>query len=136
MLREVPAVPVVLEHAGLPWDRSDAGLAVWRRGMQALARCEQVHVKLSEFGLRDAPWRFEDNALIVRETVAIFGWQRCMFGSNFPVASLRIGYAALVQAMSGALVHLQPEARRAIWHDNALRFYRIDPEPKPNGDKP
>ena len=136
VLREVPAVPVVLEHAGLPWDRSDAGLAVWRRGMQALARCEQVHVKLSEFGLRDAPWRFEDNALIVRETVAIFGWQRCMFGSNFPVASLRIGYAALVQAMSGALVHLQPEARRAIWHDNALRFYRIDPEHKPNGDRP
>ena len=125
VVREVPSVPVVLEHAGLPWDRSDAGLALWRLGMETLARNEQVHVKLSEFGLRDALWRFEDNALIVRETIAIFGWQRCMFGSNFPVASLRIGYAALVQAMSGALVHLPPEARRAIWHDNAMAFYRI-----------
>src|SRR5205823_2205785 len=99
LLREVPALPVVLEHAGLPWDRNDAGLTRWRRGMAALAGNEQVHVKLSEFGLRDAPWRFEDNAPIVRETVAIFGWQRCMFGSNFPVASLRIGYSTLVQAM-------------------------------------
>src|SRR5438105_1667619 len=49
LLREVPALPVVLEHAGLPWDRSDAGLTRWRRGMAALAAHEQVHVKLSEF---------------------------------------------------------------------------------------
>ncbi|WP_372524297.1 amidohydrolase family protein [Piscinibacter sp.] len=126
VVRAVPALPVVLEHAGLPWDRSDSGLALWRSGMEALARNEQVHVKLSEFGLRDTPWRFEDNALIVRETIAIFGWQRCMFGSNFPVATLRIGFKELVQAMSGALVHLLPEGRRAIWHDNAMRFYRID----------
>jgi len=124
----------VLEHAGLPWDRSDAGLQAWHRGMEALARNDNVHVKLSEFGLRDAPWRFEDNAPIVRETVAIFGWQRCMFGSNFPVASLRVGFKELVQAMSGALVHLPPAARRAIWHDNAARFYRI--HTKPTGDKP
>ncbi len=125
LVRELPDLPVVLEHVGLPWDRSAAGLALWRRGMAALAACANVQVKLSEFGLRDAPWRFEDNAPIVQETVAIFGWQRCMFGSNFPVASLRVGYGALVQAMSGALVHLAPEARRAIWHDNALAFYRI-----------
>ncbi|KQW00833.1 amidohydrolase [Rhizobacter sp. Root1221] len=131
LVAEVPGLPVVLEHAGLPSDRSDAGLTAWRRGMAALARHEQVQVKLSEFGLRDAPWRFDDNALIVRETVAIFGWQRCMFGSNFPVASLRVDCAALVRAMSGALVHLPPEARRAIWHDNAMRFYRIDPRQQP-----
>ena len=131
--RDFPRTAIVLEHAGLPWDRSEAGLAAWRRGMQALARCDNVHVKLSEFGLRDAPWRFEDNATIVREAVAIFGWQRCMFGSNLPVASLRIGFKELVQAMSGALVHLPPSARQAIWHDNAMRFYRIAP-PQPSGD--
>jgi predicted TIM-barrel fold metal-dependent hydrolase len=126
VLRDLPRLNVVLEHAGLPWDRSEQGLAAWRRGMQALADCPNVYVKLSEFGLRGVPWRFEDNAPIVRDTVSIFGWQRCMFGSNFPVASLRLGYRALVQAMSGALAHLSPEARRAIWHDNALRFYRIE----------
>lgn len=123
--RSFPRIAIVLEHAGLPWDRSVQGLATWRRGMQALADCPNVHVKLSEFGLRDAPWSFEDNTLIVHDTVAIFGWQRCMFGSNFPVASLRIGFRPLVQSLSAALLHLPPEARRAIWHDNACRFYRI-----------
>jgi predicted TIM-barrel fold metal-dependent hydrolase len=126
VVRQFPRLAVVLEHAGLPWDRSERGLAAWRRGMAALAACDNVHVKLSEFGLRDASWHFVDNAQIVRETVALFGWQRCMFGSNFPVASLRIGYPALLRAMSGALAHLEPDARRAIWHDNAMRFYRIE----------
>jgi predicted TIM-barrel fold metal-dependent hydrolase len=133
LVAQFPHLPVVLEHAGLPWDRSELGLARWRRGMEALARCPNVHVKLSEFGLRDAPWHLEDNARIVRETTAFFGWQRCMFGSNFPVASLRIGYEALVRAMSGALMHLPGEARQAVWHDNAARFYRIK---ELFGDKP
>lgn len=120
-----PGIPIAVEHAGLPWDRSEAGLARWRRGMEALARSPQVHVKLSEFGLRDAPWRSADNARIVRDCVAIFGWQRAMFGSNFPVASLRIGYEPLVAAMADALVDLEDWQQQAIWHDNAARFYRI-----------
>jgi predicted TIM-barrel fold metal-dependent hydrolase len=122
-----PRVPIAVEHAGLPWDRSEAGLAAWRRGMEALARSPNVHVKLSEFGLRDRPWRYEDNAPIIRDCVAIFGWQRAMFGSNFPVAGLRIGYEALVEATCDALAHLDEPQQRAIWHDNAARFYRIGP---------
>lgn len=133
LVRQFPRLPVVLEHAGLPWDRSEHGLAAWRRGMAALAACDNVHVKLSEFGLRDATWQLAQNAPVVHETVSLFGWQRCMFGSNFPVTSLRIDYPTLVQAMSAALVHLDPGARHAIWHDNALRFYRI-PTPQDIGD--
>ena len=121
-----PKVPIAVEHAGLPWDRSEAGIAAWRRGMEALARSPNVHVKLSEFGLRDQPWRCEDNAPIIRDCVAIFGWQRAMFGSNFPVAGLRIGFEALVEATCDALAHLDAEQQQAIWHDNAARFYRIE----------
>jgi predicted TIM-barrel fold metal-dependent hydrolase len=133
--RMFPRVPIVIEHAGLPWDRSEAGLAQWRKGMEALARNEHVHVKLSEFGLRDAPWRFDDNARIVRDCVSIFGWQRCMFASNFPVAGLRIGYEALVDAMTDALAHLDATAQQAIWHDNARRFYRIDAPVEGTGER-
>jgi predicted TIM-barrel fold metal-dependent hydrolase len=127
LVRRVPGLPVVLNHVGLPWDRSPPGLDVWRRGMTALAACGNVHVKLSELGLRDAPWDVADNVRIVRDVIDMFGWRRCLFGSNFPVASLRIGYRPLVQAMAAALAPLTADQRRAIWHDNALRFYRIDP---------
>jgi predicted TIM-barrel fold metal-dependent hydrolase len=125
VLRDFPGLPVVLQHTGLPWDRSAAGLAAWRRGMEALAALPGVHVRLSELGLRDRPWRLEENLPVVRDAVAIFGWQRAMFGSNFPVAGLRISYPALVRAMAEALAHLDEKARQAIWCDNAAAFYRI-----------
>ncbi|WP_175874548.1 amidohydrolase family protein [Burkholderia sp. BCC0397] len=126
MLADAPDVDVVLEHAGLPWDRSDAGLARWRSGMAALAESPRVVVKISELGLRDAVWNDADNARIIRDTIAIFGSQRCLFASNFPVAGLRVSYPALLRTFACAMTHLDDAARRAIWHDNALRVYRID----------
>jgi predicted TIM-barrel fold metal-dependent hydrolase len=132
-----PGLPIVLNHHGFAWDRSEAGLALWRRGMQALARQPNVHVKLSEFGLRDRAWHWTDNAPLVRDTLAIFGWQRCMFASNFPVAGLRIGYHELVTALQRMLDGLPLAQQRAVLADNALRFYRISlPNPQPNPQVP
>ncbi|AKM02645.1 amidohydrolase family protein [Burkholderia pyrrocinia] len=125
LLADAPAVDVVLEHAGLPWDRSDAGLARWRRGMEALAASPRVVVKISELGLRDAAWNDADNARIIRDTIAIFGWERCLFASNFPVAGLRVSYPGLLRTFARAMTNLDDAARRAIWHDNAVRVYRI-----------
>ena len=126
-----PQLPIVLNHHGFAWDRSDAGLALWRHGMRVLAAQPNVHVKLSEFGLRDRDWHWTENAPLVRETIAIFGWQRCMFASNFPVAGLRIGYRELVLAVRRMLCDLPPEQQHAVMAGNALRFYRIAlPPPK------
>ncbi len=124
--RQFPRVPIVLNHMGFPWDRSPEGLAAWRAGMARLAREPNVHIKVSELGLRDQPWRLQDNRAVVREAIAIFGIERCMFASNFPVASLRIGYRALVSAMQQILDDFDDAARDAFFCTNALRFYRID----------
>ncbi|VWC11969.1 amidohydrolase [Burkholderia lata] len=126
LMADAPDVDVVLEHAGLPWDRSDAGLARWRRGMEALAASPRVVVKISELGLRNAVWNEADNARIIRDTIAIFGARHCLFASNFPVAGLRVSYPTLLRTFARAMTHLDDTARRAIWHDNALRVYRID----------
>ena len=55
------ARPIVLNHTGFPWDRSEEGLAAWRRGMEAVARQPNVHVKVSEFGLKDSAWDYKFN---------------------------------------------------------------------------
>ncbi|XAH25243.1 amidohydrolase family protein [Xylophilus sp. GW821-FHT01B05] len=123
--RLFPQIPIVLNHHGFAWDRSEEGLRLWRSGMEVLARQPNVHVKLSEFGLRDQAWDWQANARIVRDTVAIFGWQRCMFASNFPVAGLRIGYHDLVTGVHRMLDGLSPAQRHAVMCGNALRFYRI-----------
>ncbi|HEY4252293.1 MAG TPA: amidohydrolase family protein, partial [Roseomonas sp.] len=45
--RRYPDLPVVVNHTGCLWDRTEAAFAAWRRGMRALAACPNVHCKLS-----------------------------------------------------------------------------------------
>ncbi len=123
--RGFPSVPIVLNHTGFPWDRSEEGLAAWRRQMEVLAREPNVWVKVSEFGLKDRAWDYEDNRRVVLDAISIFGIERSMFASNFPVAGLRIGYGALVEAMSRMLADRAPEDRERFFWRNAAAFYRL-----------
>ena len=123
--RQFPRTPIVLNHTGFPWDRSEEGLAAWRRGMEAVAAQPNVHVKVSEFGLKDAPWDYQSNRRIVREAIAIFGIERCLFASNFPVAGLRVGYDALVRAVDRMLADRSPADRERFFWRNAASFYRL-----------
>lgn len=120
-----PRVAMALNHTGFPWDRSDEGLAIWRRGMAAVARHVNVCVKVSEFGLKDAPWDYESNRRIVRETIDIFGIERCMFASDTPVCRLRIDFDTLVRSLQRMVADLDETLQRAFFGDNAARFYRL-----------
>ena len=124
-LRASPELPVVLNHTGFPWDRSAAGLEAWRRDMRTIAEIPAVHLKLSELGLKDAPWDYEDNRRIVLEAIELFGVGRCMFASNFPVAGLRIGFDELYTAYKRMVADFSESEQLALFHDNAKRFYRI-----------
>ena len=125
--RAFPKTRIILNHTGFPWDRSEAGLAAWRRSMEMLAREPNVWVKVSEFGLKDRAWDYDENHRVVLDAIAIFGIGRSVFASNFPVASLRIGYDALVEAMSRMLAGFSAEDRDRFFWKNAAAFYRLAP---------
>ena len=120
-------IRVVLNHTGFPWDRSEAGLEMWRRGMRALAACEQVYCKLSCLCLREGAWDYEDNRRIVLETIELFGVERCMFASNFPVDGLRVGFGRMFEHFKRMTAEFSEVERRALFHDNAAAFYRLSP---------
>ena len=120
-----PNVTFVLQHAGMLEDLSLAGRSEWRAGMVRLAACRNVVSKLSGLGTflhRNDP---DHIAEVVRETVSIFGADRCFFGSNFPIEKLWASYAELVGAYRAAAEALRPEEQRAILHDTAMRVYGI-----------
>jgi len=123
--RAFPGTPMIVNHTGFPWDRSEDGLAAWRRAMEAIAREPNVHLKISEFGLRDQPWDYEANRRIVLDAIAIFGVERCLFASNFPVAGLRVDYDTLVRAVKQMVSHLPAADQERLFFRNALSFYRI-----------
>ena len=120
-----PDIPVALNHTGFPWDRSVAGLDHWRRGMKALAACEQVSCKLSCLCLPDAPWDYAGNRRIVLEAIDLFGIERCMFASNFPVDGLRVTFDRLFKDFGRMTGELSASENRKLFHDNAAKFYRL-----------
>jgi len=131
VVRAIPDIPVVLNHTGFPWDRSDAGLDLWRRGMNALAACEQVVCKLSCLCLPEGAWDYEGNRGIVLEAIDMFGIDRCMFASNFPVDGLRVSFDRMFQDFKRMTGALSASDRRKLFHDNAARFYRISEQGNP-----
>jgi predicted TIM-barrel fold metal-dependent hydrolase len=125
LLREHPDLNVALNHAGLPWDRSTAGLKSWRSGMAELAACPGVTVKLSEFSMPGHFWDEIQVQKIVADVLELFGPARCMFASNFPVARLSVNYKRAVFAVAEAVAPLGPASIRAVFHDTAQRTYGI-----------
>ena len=123
--RSFPGIPMVVNHAGLPLDRSEEGLAIWRKGLAALADCPNVVIKLSELGLPHGKWDVPSNVRVVREAAAIFGPDRIIFASNLPVASLSTTFGGIVDVTREALARETPETLDKFFARNAIRFYRI-----------
>ncbi|MFZ4806550.1 MAG: amidohydrolase family protein [Hyphomicrobiaceae bacterium] len=125
VVREHPGLRIVLNHTGYPLDRSPEALAVWRRGMAALAASPNVHCKISGLTVLGAPWTLAANKPIIREAISIFGVDRCMFASNFPVDGLKGSWDYLYSCFKKAVADLPLADRRRLFADNALAFYRI-----------
>lgn len=123
-LADHPEIPVVIDHLGSPYDTSEAGLALWRRGMSALAALPHVHVKLGG----TAMFLGDDLGPVARDIVGdvlrLFGPSRVMFASNFPVDSLHLTYAQLLAFVLDVLGH-DPQRITQVMHDTAHRFYRF-----------
>lgn len=126
-----PDVNLVLQHAGMLEDLSDEGVAAWRSGMRLLAARENVVSKLSGLGTFLRANDPEHVGFVVRETLDLFGAERCLFGSNFPIEKLWTGYGELMDAHRAAV----PEtARLRVFGDTARRVYRLGTKGERDGD--
>lgn len=124
LARDFPATTIVLNHTGLPSDRSTPGLAGWHRAMGALADEPNVVVKVSGLGRPGIPWTAEDNHWIVHETIAMFGPERVMFASNFPVDSLCGSFDAIIGGFKAIAAAWSREDQRRMFYENACAVYR------------
>lgn len=125
LARDFPRTQIILNHTGLPADRSAEGLAGWRSAMETLAGQPNAALKISGLGQPGVPWTVEANGPIVRDAIAIFGIDRCMFASNFPVDGLCADFGTIFGGFERIVAGLEEAARRRLFHDNALRFYRL-----------
>jgi len=127
---DFPETLIILNHAGLPADRSAAGLDGWRRAMAGFAACSNTAVKISGLGVPGRPWTVADNGPIVRTIIDLFGVDRCMFASNFPVDSLVADYDTLFDGFKAIVADLPFADQGKLFAENAIRLYRLDIDPR------
>lgn len=120
-----PETSVIINHTFLPADRSPAGLAGWRAALHRAAAAPQISIKISGIGLKGRLWSLDDNHMIIRDTIEIFGLDRCLFASNFPVDGLTGSFDTLYSGYKVATADLAVAERHKLFHDNAIRVYRL-----------
>lgn len=123
---DFPYIPILLNHTGLPADRSAEHITGWKAAMKTLASCPNVAVKISGLGQPGQPWTVAANRDIVLTTIDLFGPSRCMFASNFPVDSLCASFHTIFGGFREIVRDFSAGEQRGLFHDNAIRIYGME----------
>jgi len=125
LVGENPETDFILQHTGMLTDSSPETTAAWQAGLTQLATMPNLYSKLSAFGTfvhRNDPALI---SYIVDNAIKIFGSERLLFGSNFPIEKLWTGHAALMQAHRDAVAKHGETHEANIFWNTAARVYRI-----------
>jgi L-fuconolactonase len=139
-----PGVSIVVNHLGGPLDigpyagAAEEVRARWEHGLRRLAACPNVYLKLGGIGMPklagDRPsaaaptsWtiadRWRDQA---RSCIDLFGVERCMFESNFPVDKPYCSYRVLWNAFKLMVEDGSADDKSWLFRRTADRVYRLD----------
>jgi L-fuconolactonase len=124
--RQLPEIPMVLDHCGKPGIRAGR-LAAFQRHANELARCPNVYCKLSGLATEADPQHWTDAELIpyIDTALQAFGPDRLLYGSDWPVCLLATSISRWISVLERALTGCSQEQLRKIFRDNANALYRL-----------
>ena len=139
-----PETSIILNHVGGPLGigpyagKRDEVFQSWKQGITDLSACSNVSVKLGGLGMRLNNFSFNERsnppgsvevAKLLEPyftwCIEKFGTQRCMFESNFPVDRISYSYTVIWNAFKRITKNFSPSERSALFHDTAVRVYRL-----------
>lgn len=129
LVRQCPDVRFVLDHLGKP-DVKAGRLDPWRSDLAALAALPNVQCKLSGL-VTEADWhgwRPTDLRPYIHHALDVFGMNRVMFGSDFPVLTLAASYERWFETLREAVSGLSAAEQERVFFSNGVEFYRLELE--------
>jgi len=121
----VPDLQFVLDHCGVPDIRNGAEHP-WRDHMSEIARRPNVIAKISGVvAYADQSWSVETLRPYVEHTIAAFGWNRIVWGSDWPVCTLGGDLATWVAATHALLNGCSLDERTKLLSANARRIWNL-----------
>lgn len=125
LARDEPDLRLFLGHAGFPEARGPDYFETWRAAIVDVASADNVVMKISGLGMGDHHWTVDSIRPWVLEAIAVFGVDRCVFGTNWPVDRLYSDLPTLLGAYREIVAEFSRPERDALLVGNAERFYRI-----------
>lgn len=126
LCRLCPDVQFVLDHIGKPSIK--AGLIEpWKTDIAALARLPNVWCKISGVATEadHASWHEAQLAPFIEHAISEFGYDRLMFGGDWPVSELATSYQRWVNLVDTITAKASAQEKRKLYRDNANAFYRL-----------
>jgi len=126
VLDKVPNLRMVIDHIAKP-NIAKGGSPGWREDLTAISQHPQAYCKLSGM-ITEADWhkwKASDLAPYVHHVIDVFGWDRVMFGSDWPVCLLAGDYQKVWNAINEILRDISDEQRAKVFGINAIRFYKL-----------
>lgn len=126
LVERCPKVTFIVDHVGVP-DVKGRMIKPWREGLARLAEFPNVNCKISGLvAYADAAtWTVDDLRPYFEHAVACFGWDRLVWGGDWPVCTLSAPLARWVEATHALTASAAPEQRAKLYHRNAERIYRV-----------
>lgn len=129
MIDAHPQLPIIVDHIAKPVIENGRISATWKNGMKALAERDHViGVKISGMATEVLDATIDEASLraYFEETLELFGPQRLMFGTDWPVCLLRLdSYQQWADMMRRFVSSLSASEQQQILHDNAVRCYSL-----------
>jgi L-fuconolactonase len=125
-LRRHPGLRAVLDHAGKP-EVAGGALEPWAAWIKELARTTSMHCKLS--GLLSQAQMGAGVAELddyVAHVFSCFGSERVMWGSDWPLVTVRASYRQWLELALELVNRHAPGSESAVFGGNAIRFYGLD----------
>jgi len=126
LVSRCPEVTFLLDHCGVPQVREKI-LDPWRANIHAIAKFPNVFCKISGLVAYADPhhWTAEDLRPYVDHAIECFGWDRVMFGSDWPVCTLSASYRQWVNALVSLTRGAGEVNQKKLFQENAIRIYRL-----------
>lgn len=126
LVSQCPQVTFILDHCGVPQVKENA-LDPWRSQITELAKFQNVFCKISGIVAYADPkrWTTDDLRPYVEHVITCFGWDRVLFGSDWPVCTLAATFRQWVDALRLITKDAGEANQQKLFHDNAVRVYRL-----------
>jgi L-fuconolactonase len=124
-IERYPKLRVIIDHMAKPVIRNGE-LDAWRKDIEQFRHLKHVHCKISGILTEAGPgWAPERLKPYFDTVLDVFGPDRLVWGSDWPVVNLVADYPRWVKTVEGALGGLNAVDQQKVWADNAIRFYSL-----------